>query len=250
MGKLIITDLKKLFGDYLIYLSMIGLGFAYILGYLEMIQGQFYVGGIDQAMLFIESNEIVLIAFLLCIVGGGFLYCREVKHGYLKFEIQRTGVGKYTLSKLITSLAGGFLTAIAGMIISIIGIIGILWIKYADKTLIWSDWEAFEQMMWVWILKALLCGVLSAMGFLVTTFVSNYYIGLITPLILYYVILDLEIWIPIPPILQFSNVYNNIIGLESGYVGYLIYALLYTSCLLTLFYMIAKVQIQRRLEHA
>ena len=250
MVRMILTDLKKLVGHYHIYAFMLGLGCIYILAYFEMAQGQTYMGSFAEGLGYIRGNEILLLCFLICIVGGSFLYCAEEKYGYLKFEIQRVGISVFTISKLIISVIGGFITAIVGVVISMCGIIVILFCKYEDKSLIWGEFDYLEYIVWVWIFQALLCGVLSAIGFVVTTFVANYYIGMTAPLLLYYVILELEGWIQIPKLIEFTTVYTQVRGIREGYLFYFVYAVLYTIGLCVLFYIIAKKQIQRRLEHA
>ena len=108
----------------------------------------------------------------------------------------------------------------------------------------------FEKCLWEWLILSLLCGLLSALGFVVTTFVSNYYIGMTVPILIYYVLLTLYNWVPMPTMLKISTVYFHIVAVDDNYASYFIYALLYTLCHLVFFYMIAKVRIERRLEHA
>lgn len=99
---------------------------------------------------------------------------------------------------------------------------------------------------------SMLCGVLSSLGFVVTTILSNYYIGLTFPLLLYYMIVILNTWLPIPEMLKIERVYLAITAVDRYYssLHYIIYGVLYTLCLLVVFYYIAKNRVQRRLEHA
>jgi hypothetical protein len=76
------TDLKKLFGDYHIYLCMIGLGMINTLVYLcSLSSGIYRFGYVPSYRNVSESSEIMLLAFLLCVVGGSFLYCAEKSMG-------------------------------------------------------------------------------------------------------------------------------------------------------------------------
>lgn len=192
----------------------------------------------------------MLFCFLICIVGGSFLYCVEEKYGYLNYEIQRAGVKIYTISKMLVSVVSGFMTAIIGIFSGIGVMILVSYVKYDDKTKIWPTMNNLERFAWEVILFAMLCGLLSAIGFLVTTVCANYYIGMTVPIIIYYVLLSIRNWIAIPIPLQISKVYLHVGYIDSGYIYYFIYALLYTSCWLTIVYKIAKNRIQRRMEHA
>lgn len=246
------TDLKKLFGDYHIYLCMIGLGFAYILMYLGTLSSNTYRFGIVASYANIsEGSEIMLLAFLLCIVGGSFLYCAEEKHGYLNFEIQRIGVKKYTVGKLLASVIGGFCTLMVANLIYLGGILIHRWLVFGTVSF---AGENVEAMIWMWLFSALRCGVLSAIGFLVSTYVPNYYIAMTVPLLMYYAILQVQYWISIffpmiPSKFFFSKVYMG--GyLEGDDLQEFIFALLYTACILVIMFCMAKERIERRLEHA
>ena len=245
-------DLKKIFGDYHIYLCMVGLGLVYFFAYLGTLSTNTYRFGVLASYQNIAvGNELVLLAFLLCIVGGSFLYCAEEKHNYLNFEIQRIGVKKYTISKLVVALVGGFSTFVVGNLIYLLGILLHHWYVFGGISFEEENWVA---MMWMWLFFALRCGVLSAIGFLVSTYVPNYYIAMTVPLLLYYIILEVEYWISlylpiIPKKLFFTDIYFA--GrIEGDDLQEFLFALLYTACILVIMYCMAKKRIERRLEHA
>ena len=114
-----------------------------------------------------------------------------------------------------------------------------------------EDWTA---LFWMWMFAALRCGLLSVIGFLVSTYVPNYYIAMTMPLLIYYAILQVQHWVSvffpmIPAELHFSKVYMSgiIEGKDMQRFGF---ALLYTACLFVIIYRMAKRCIERRLEHA
>lgn len=250
MVRMLRIDLRRMFGGYDIYVCMAGLGILYMVTYLQTeaeVPGSSIVNAFH---IVAESSEFLLLAFLLCIVGGSFLYCTDEKHGYMKFEIQRVGVGAFTISKLVTSLLGGFLTVIggnsiflAGMLIHQFFVIGT--VTFEDPNIVLG---------WVWLFSALRCGVLSAIGFWVTTYVPNFYIAMTIPLLLYYGILQVETWFScffswFPSEFFFTNIYHRSTGgFESELQKYL-FALLYTACISVVMYRMAKKRIERRLEH-
>lgn len=246
------TELKKLFGDYHIYLCMIGLGLINSLVYLgSLSSGLYRFGYVPSYRSVSESSEIMLLAFLLCVAGGSFLYCAEEKYGYLNFEIQRIGVGRYTISKLLASLVGGFCTYIAA---NTIFMCGIILHQYLELGSISFANENMTELFWMWMFSALRCGVLSGIGFLVSTYVPNYYIAMTMPLLIYYGILQVEHWVSvffpgIPMGVYFSDVYFQ--GMIEGKdMQRFMFALLYTACVFVIIYRLAKGCIERRLEHA
>lgn len=249
MGRMIQTDFKKIFGDYHIYLCILALGFICSLAYLEMTSGQIYFFDFTNEFTILLSNEIILFCFLICIVGGSFLYCSEEKYGYIKFEIQRVGIKIYTISKLVTSVASGFIVSISGMAMSVITMIINGYLRGNTAIHIWPSLNDLEQFIWQIFLFSLLCGLLSAMGFLVTTFYTNYYVAMTAPILIYYALLSLYVWIPVPEELQISKVFLVVSSVDDKFEYYGIYAILYTICFIIIFYQIAKKKIQRRLEH-
>lgn len=248
----ILTDLKKIFGDYHIYLCMIGLGGIFLLMYICTLSSEVYIGGVVNSYSTIsEGSEILLLSFLLCIVGGSFLYCAEERHNYLNFEIQRVGVGKYTISKLITSLIGGFSTRFVANVIFLVGIMVHQWLVLGKISF---GEGGIAVVMWMSLFSSLRCAVLSAIGFMVSTYVPNYYIAMIVPLLMYYTILQVEYWVSyflpmLPESFFFSSIYmGGIIGERYGQE--FVFAIMYTACIMVIMYKMAKRSIERRLEHA
>ena len=252
MVRVIATDFRKMISSYHVYLCMMGLGLMYFVMYLGSLNSNTYMFGIVASYENVaEGTEIMLLAFLLSIVGGSFLYCEEEKHGYLKFVIQRIGVKRFTAGKLFTSLIGGFGIVMAGNIIYLVGIIVHRWIVFGTVSF---EGEDMAYMFWEWMFSALRCGVLSEIGFLVSTYVANYYIAMTTPLLMYYAILSLETWIPvffpmIPSKFFFTDVYL------AGYIKgndsiEFVFALFYTACISLIMYSMVKKRIERRMEHA
>lgn len=248
MVKTLVNDLRKMFGDYHIYLCTILLGLMYSFAYMQLDAESLYADTLATAYVTITGREIVLLCFLISVVGGSFLYCTEEKYGYLNFEIQRVGVDIYTSSKLITSVVGGFFTNFVGTILNCCAVFFIIFIKFGHVNL--GTWMKLENMIWEIIMHSLLCGLLSALGFVVTTFISNYYIGMTVPILAYYAILTISLWIPIPSKYKIQNVFLGVDAIQSGYLSFFAFAMLYLICFLIFFFIIARRRIQRRIEHA
>lgn len=247
MVKMIRTDMQKVFGDCHIYVCILALGVIHSFASLELMRSQKAYTNFIDVYLNLSWSSVILFCFLICIAGGSFLYCTEEKYNYLYYEVQRSGVRIYTVSKLVISLVSGFIIAITGMMFSAI-LVSLYAVCKARAT--WPSMEEFQEFACELILLALLCGLLSAIGFLVTTFYANYYVAITAPILVYYALLSMYLWIPVPMVLQISKVYNYNNYPSSGFLSQLAYALLYTIFLLFIFYKIAKRRIQRRMEHA
>lgn len=250
MVRIFCTELRKMFGSFHIYLCMVILGIIYILAYFGTLSSKHYIMGMTNSYAVIsQGSEVMLVAFLLSVVGGSFLYCAEEKHSYFFFEIQRIGTSGYTAGKILTSVFGGFITYIAGSMIFIGGICLHRFWLYGTIVV-----EKAEFLVWVCVFSALRCGVLSAMGFLVSTFVENYYIAMTAPLLIYYAVLQLEYWVSVflpqlPSSLFFSSIYMAGLTEGGGWKEFIL-AFLYTACICLIMYGISKRSIERRLEHA
>lgn len=251
MVRAIKMDLQKLFGDYHIYTCMIGLAFVYMLVHVQSIGqlGETYTitAAYDRI---VSGNEIMLICFLFGVIGGSFLYCAEEQYGYLGFGIQRVGTGIYTISKLVVSFLGGICTVFAGQFLFILGILGH---KFLFLDVVVTMEERWKYMMWTLVFSAVRSGILSAIGFLVTTYMANFYIGMTMPLLIYYGILELEYWFGVlfptfPDGLYFSTRYNEPANGEFAFANF-VFTMLYTAAFMAVLYGIAKRRIERRMEH-
>ena len=246
MVRIVCNDLKKMFSSSLIYICMTGLGAIYIFRYIVTLSAGGY-GIVESFSNVAEGSEIMLVSFLLSIVGGSFLYCGEEKYGYLRFEIQRIGASRYTASKLITSVMGGFCTVMVGSGIYI-GAIVIHQCILNEKNPFVE--ENVGYLVWFLLVSSLRCGILSAIGFLVSTYIPNYYIAMTVPLLMYYAFLIIEHYVSIlfpfiPSAFYFTDRYFAGIVEGRGFV----FSVLYTICILVIMHQMAKNRIERRLEH-
>lgn len=250
MVKAITTDLKKIFGDFHVYLCMLALGAVFAISYGELIREQGHFFNFTSVYGMMTGGTLRLFCFLICIVGGVYLHCTKERHGYVYYTIQRTNVKIYTISKLLTSFLSGFVTSMVGFIINTVVIILLTYISYEDKSLIWPTSVELELYLWEIVLFCMLCGVLAAIGFVVATFYANFYVAVTAPIILYYALLSLYDWFNMPMAFQISKVYLSVGFIDTPCLHQFIYACLYTACHIVIFYKIAIGRIQRRVEHA
>ncbi len=246
MVRIVCNDLKKIFSSSQIYICMMGLGIIYIFMYIATLSAG-NIGVVSSFKSVADGSEIILVSFLLSIVGGSFLYCAEEKYGYFVFEIQRIGSSKYVASKLITSVMGGFCTVMVGSSIYISAIVVHQFLANGKLSFVGED---MTYLAWFLLVSSLRCGMLSAIGFLVSIYVPNYYIAMTVPLLMYYAILIIEYYVSvflpfIPSAFYFTDRYFA--GLVEG--SDFVFSVLYTVCVLVIMHKMAKKRIARRLEH-
>lgn len=139
MGRVITTDLRKMFSSKIIYLSILGLGIIFSCTNLSAILVSRNPGNAVTLMKSVLNQDMMLVLFLFCIVGGGFLYCTEAKYNYMQFEILRVGVKRFVVSKIAVSMLGGFLTAFCGMVLGCIGQELLLIVASADTAVLTAN---------------------------------------------------------------------------------------------------------------
>lgn len=237
--------MAKMFSSYHIYLCILAWGSICTFSCWKYMSEQIYSGKLVSCLNYMFGDAVSLYCFLACVIGGSFLYCAEEKHRYLQFEIQRIGVKKYTGSKLCVSYIGGFLVVLLGTIQTILLIYLLFYSGEEDWTAIWGGMEEVHAFAWTVLGRCMMCGMLSAMGYLTAIFYANFYVAMTVPIIAYYAALVSSNFVPIPKHIQFHRVY-----LYMNSSAKLIYACMYSLCLLVIFYMIAVYRTQRRLEHA
>lgn len=250
MVKVFTTDLRKIFGDFHVYLCMMAIATVFAFSYGELIREQDHFFNFTSVYGMMSGGPLLLFCFLICIVGGVYLYCTEDCYGYVYYIIQRTNVKIYLISKLISSFLSGFVIAMVGFIINTAAIILHTYLLYEDKSLIWPTLAEVELYLWEIVLFSMLCGVLSVIGFVVATFYANFYVAITAPIILYYALLSLYDWFNIPVAFQISKVYLSVGFIDTPCINQFIYASLYTACHIVIFYIISIGRIQRRIEHA
>lgn len=244
MVRAVKNDMAKLFSSYHIYLCILTWGGIYTFSCWKYLSELFYIGSLTNSLQTVFDSTIVLYCFLACVIGGSFLYCAEQKHRYLQFEIQRIGLKTYTRSKLCVSYIGGFLVVLAGVVLTIL-LVYLLFYRGMGASEVWGSMMDIQTFAWNILGKCMMCGMLSVMGYLTAVFYSNFYVAMTVPIIAYYALLAIYGFISVPKSFQFQQVY---LYMDSR--GKLLYACLYSLCLLVVFYKIAVYQTQRRLEHA
>ena len=245
MVRTVKNDLDKIFRSYHIYLCILAWGSIYTFSCWKYLSEQIYIGTLVNQLEYMFGDAVSLYCFLACVIGGSFLYCAEEKHRYLQFEIQRIGVKKYAGSKLCVSYIGGFLVVLLGTIQTVLLIYLLFYSGIEDWTSIWGSMADIQAFVWTVLGRCMMCGMLSAMGYLTAVFYANFYVAMTVPIIAYYAFLVSAAFISIPQHIQFQKVY---LYMDSS--GKLIYACMYSLCLLIIFYRIAVYGTQRRLEHA
>lgn len=241
------TDLKKAFSNSRLYVSIFGLAFVLILNILPMLQ--FTDHPTLEGMLG-ESNSsgMVLYFFIFCIAGGGFFFCTETKSGNLRYLIGRSSVRSYTRSKMCISFLCGFLTIFVGVLLEIAAYMGILALyNHSFQGMVW-DWPGLQEELLYCLSLCILGGLLSSIAFLVTTIIPNYFIAIIVPIMVHYLLLNITGDFPLQ--MNYSIIFIYKIALWNSLPLHFAYEFFIAALLCWLMEQVCIKRIERRLEHA
>lgn len=193
--------------------------------------------------------------WVLCIVGGGLDYCKEVKNGYLYFNVARNGVKTYSIGKIIAAGIGGFVCACFGLLLHNLAAFFTIFYHTGNfqKTIIkGTEQTAFSVVSTLFLMIfgiSLFCALLSMFGLMVTTIVSDYFMGVAMPILAYHCYAIIVNRKNLPDFLNLSVVYYYPAYLSDNLIRSYLYALLLTCCAGYIFYRLIVRNIGRRLEH-
>lgn len=243
------VDFMRMLTNRRFYYSIAGMIGTLILSGMAYFSNSGNVADLDNCFVVVSSSGYILLFYILCIVGGGIDYCTECKYHYMRYAVQRNGINAYARSKTIVAAVSGC----SSMLISLAGYEGLMFLflffQRGSAEGIFASREMFIANVWNAVIFSLLGAVLSSMALLVTTFVENVFVGIASPILIYYVIIT------------FSNKYGTVFTLMPSCVYFgdyellgsrqmqFLYALFYTACILWIFYRVINYRMRRRLEN-
>lgn len=110
-------NLLQLFGSPLFYLSVLGVSLAFFITVQSEINS--YSSLLYLLDLFIGLFMPKKLVVLLAAIPYAASFCSDWNHEYLKFIIVRSGVRKYTTSKVLVGFLSAFLTSFLGIVIAL-----------------------------------------------------------------------------------------------------------------------------------
>ncbi|MBR1865288.1 MAG: hypothetical protein IJ801_02150 [Lachnospiraceae bacterium] len=250
MLRTIQVDFRRLILCRRYYYSIAGMTLALLLNgitYTKTIAGHATLG---ECFSEVSFGGFMLLFYMLCVVGGGLDYCMDVKHHYMRYMVIRSDLTTYALSKTAISAIAGYISMLIGQVF-FLGMMALY--------LLWDRWGAGEtmsvagdasEMWWTILTFSLLGALLSVLGLFVTSLVPNIFVGIASPVLLYYMAITLtnKHWTN-PAILPACIYFPNDYALFGGGIRQFGYALLVTLCLLMLLYIGIHRRMKRRGEN-
>lgn len=148
----------------------------------------------------------------------------DVQSGYIKSILMRTGMKRYAKMRIMSVAVSGGLTIFLPflMIFAIISVIGVPTtsenVSEVFLHLIWSPYVTVGGGILVMTAKLLLAflfgAVWSLLGLLISTIVSNRYVTIIAPFVIYQ-----ALWILMPPQLNPLIFLRGDLGATNGFIG-------------------------------
>lgn len=245
------TDLKKACSNSRLYVGIFGLAFVMILNLIPdfLFNYPSYHPTLEGLLLQTNSTGMIMYMFVFSIAGGGFFFCAEAKSGNLRYVVGRSDVRTYARSKMCLSFLGGFFTIFIGMLLVVGALTGILAVFNHSFDGMVLEWHDLQNELLYDLFFCILGGVMSAIAFLVTTLIPDYFIAVIVPIIVHYVLLNVTGGLPQPFRHSRIFIYEGL-PLWNSTALHFVYALLVAALLCWIMEQICIWRIERRLEHA
>lgn len=243
-------EFQKLFESFRFWVSILGIGFGLLISSLEVMRYTPF-STIDGLFDFVAGDMFFLICFVLCIVGGGYGFCMEQKNHCVIYHILRDKVSHYTMAKTIVSFVGGFLVVFWGCIVGMVIMAGAIFLCGQYNGISLYDMNGIKMNLAYIMGFSTKCGVMSVLAMLISVFLTDYFIVMAMPILLYYIILNITGWLALPVWLDITLIYSLRYN-EFSFRVFLSdygYALLFSIWLIWGMYKIMKKGIERKMEH-
>ena len=250
------TELVKIFSDYRIYACTLAVPVAYLFNVAADTSSALRLGTVSVEELFVRMNNfgMVLVCFVFAITGGVFSYCTEVKSGNLRYIMLRNHLGSYVRAKVLSTLLSGFLTLLVGLALSELLAAAYVQVRVPGCELFLAGGEQLASNISSIVRKSLYGGVMAVEALLFTSIYPNYFVGITLPIVMHYLLMYVVDIFHIPAQFDYRMVY--LAGADGFYengLGYylqdILYAVLYTACIVCLMGWAVKHMVKRRLEN-
>lgn len=245
------TNLYRSFCSPSLYVCMLGIA---LLHYCNNLSEMFSEGANTLTdITFNMDYGFTFINWVLCIIGGGLDYCREVKNGYLHYNLVRSGVREYSLSKILSAALSGFFCIFCGLGLNSILSVLTSTIRKGDFLRTITETPGQETAVILEHIQTLfgmscLGGLLSMVGLVIITIVSDYFMGIAMPVLILYVSSGISTRLGIPFYLKISTIYCAPAFFKNP-VQYFLYVFIFTCLLGYFLYSFMAWKIERRMEH-
>lgn len=243
-------DLEKMFSNYRFYVGILGIAAGLCLNALEDVTNGGGRSGVENTLYGASRGGMFLLILMLSVIGGGFSYCEEQKNGNVRFVALRSGLKPYMTSKVIGAFVGGYLVTLLGQVVSIPGMMVTIFIEYNGNTAFFAGGAETINMIEAIIGLAFLGALMSVVGLTITTILPNFFVGMATPILVYYLWLSLDAWFGFPRYLtpDIYTVTQESVGIKGWWYA-LIYNMIFNCSVSYLLYNLCLRMTRRRVEN-
>lgn len=243
------VDIRKMLEGSRFYCCTVGMALSLLLNGTGYLKTHPNGGTLTDCFNTVVDDGFILMFYLLCVVAGGLDFCVEYKNHYMKYNVIRGGVSSYARSKTLTAAFGGFISMFLAFLIYEIFMSAALTIRNGAERSIFSSTEALIENVWYVLIFCLLGMVLSVLAVFITTCIPNVFVGLMMPILIYYLVIAIStkhcnIWTLMPSCIYFG--YYKLFG---SHPLHFLYACLFSSCIIWLLYKGILWQLKRRMQN-
>lgn len=195
------SDLGRLIKNYPIYLAVLGVAATL---WFSLENNAFQEGMINGNVLdtYIVSTNMsgVMIAYSFCAFSYAAVFCEDLENKYARYSIIRGNTRRYVVSKSAVIYGASIITMVLGTLLFVACIrLQLPWIsENADMGVLQAGMYSIfleREHYWIYVFLyalqlGMLAGVLSLAAAFLSMFVSNKMMILITPILIYQVLLE------------------------------------------------------------
>ncbi|MDD6071475.1 MAG: hypothetical protein PUC12_11805 [Clostridiales bacterium] len=249
MLRTIQVDFKRLFLNRRYYYCIVGMAFALLVSGISYKKDRYGYATLEECFSEATFGGFVILFYMLCVVGGGLDYCMDVKNHYMRYMVIRNGIHSYAVSKTFVSAVSGYISMFLGQVL-FCGMMSVYLVFQSGTTEnLFSGGTEFESISWNILIFSLLGSALSVLGLFATAIVPNVFVGMTTPVLIYYIVITLTNKYWSNPVLMPSCIYFSYNKLFGGERQQFLYALLVTICFIIILYRGIYRRMKRRGEH-
>jgi hypothetical protein len=259
--------MKVLLGCFRMDLQRAFLSRSFLLSTLGMAAIYFYIvfnelmivhsGSVYYLNMCMDSSNFSLLALFLCAVPYSASFCEDWNNRFIRPACIRSGIGKYCASKvLVCALSGGSSIAFAHILV---------WLTLSLKFPLFTVGEDFSEFA---LLQPLLQGkhivlfficelilqfslftVLATFSFFISTYITNIFVTLASPLIIYCFLDNLNYMLKLPTWLDIFSVCKGLNYFINSGISTL-YVIAYVGLLCAIIGMLTIHSVKRRIQYA
>ncbi len=136
-----------------------------------------------EELVFYLDGGFSVVDWIICVIGGGIGFCDEMKSGYFKFNLARIDKSSYCFSKVLNAAISSFLCAFMGLeLFHGIYYVFCLCTQHSSEIqqITLSKVCSYHAMIFG---IALLCGILSMFGLIVTMIIQDTFVSMTLPVL-------------------------------------------------------------------